>query len=78
MESWVKKRRFFVLENLVFLASMILLIVLDLKGTGLGRAVAISCVMLGVIVIHSVLRYTYFRNLPSEIRKQRAARRSSG
>jgi heme exporter protein D len=57
---------------------MILLIVLDLKGTGLGRAVAISCVMLGVIVIHSVLRYTYFRNLPSEIRKQRAARRSSG
>ena len=78
MSKWSKKRRLFLAELLVFDALLTAGIILQFIGSGFGRALAIAAGMLAAMLVHIVLRLTYFKEVLAEVRKQRQPRKSTG
>jgi hypothetical protein len=75
MKQWSRKRRLFLIEFLLFDALVITGAVLALTGTGFDRALALATGLVAVILCHLVLRVTYFKRVPAEIRKERREHR---
>lgn len=74
--TWNKRRRLFVVEQLLFLALLVVGVVLMFVGHGVGNIVTWAVFILVVTVANLVLRLTYFRTVLPEIREERKRHRS--
>jgi hypothetical protein len=53
-------------------------IILQLTSSGFNHALVLAIGIVVVLVIHLILRLTYFRDVLPEIRKERQGRRAEG
>jgi hypothetical protein len=74
--TWGRRRRLFVVEQLLFLALLVVGVVLVFIGHGVAYKVTWAIFILVVILANLVLRLTYFRSVLPEIREERARSRS--
>ena len=77
MEKWTKKRQLFLLELTVFLLCLAVGVVLELSGFGFVFDAVTSFSLVVIMIIHIILRLTYFRKVIPEIRQQRKERESA-
>lgn len=74
--TWNKKRRLFLVQQLAFLALLVLGVVLMFLGHGLAHILTWAIFLVVVTVANLALRLTYFRTVLPEIREERERFRS--
>jgi predicted Na+-dependent transporter len=74
--GWTTRRKLFLFETLIFLACIIGAIVFEVTGHGSSHALKGAVFFLVVLLVHIVLRLTYFKSVLPEIRQQRRNERS--
>lgn len=75
VESWSKRRRLFFVELIIFEACVVVGIVLLLTGSGFARALTIAVALIAVMIIHMMMRFTYFKSVLPDLRRQRESGR---
>ena len=71
VEPWTKRRRLFLVELIIFEACVIVGVVLLLTGSGFTRDLTIAVGLIAVMIIHMMMRLTYFKRVLPDIRRQR-------
>ncbi|MGC1419450.1 MAG: hypothetical protein WA786_04945 [Acidimicrobiales bacterium] len=71
MEPWTKRRRLFLVELIIFEACVVVGVVLLLTGSGFARALTIAVALIAVMIVHMMMRLTYFKRVLPDIRRQR-------
>jgi hypothetical protein len=72
---WSKRRRIFLIENLVLLACLAVGVVLVFRISSVTGKIIVAVCLLAIMIVNLVLRLTYFRNVIPEIREERDRRR---
>lgn len=68
---WTTGRKLFFIENTIFVACMIGGLIYLFTGHKVSRALAAAIFILVVMLIHAVLRQTYFKQVIPEIQSHR-------
>jgi uncharacterized membrane protein len=73
---WSKRRRLFLVEQLLFLACVAAGVVLVFAISGVSGKIIVAVCLFAIMIANIILRYTYFRNVLPELRQERDRRRS--
>ena len=68
---WTTRRKRFLIETTIFMACMIGGLVYRFTGHGFSHALAAAIFLLVVMLVHAVLRQTYFKQVIVEIQSHR-------
>lgn len=76
--AWPKRRRLFLVENLLFLGCLVVGLVLVFMVSTVGGKIIVAGCLAAIMCLHGVLALTYFHDVRSEMREERERRRSEG